>query len=78
MAWTSKTTLTRIHEHTQMDIQSIMKSCNASTFTSLEIHNLSIGRSEFELRPGEGIGMEISNVSAIFKGTIRYGYGSWL
>ncbi|XP_038561059.1 cholesteryl ester transfer protein isoform X1 [Micropterus salmoides] len=45
---------------------------------NLEIHNLSIGRSEFELRPGEGIGMEISNVSAVFKGTIQYGYGSWL
>ncbi|XP_076590154.1 cholesteryl ester transfer protein [Chaetodon auriga] len=45
---------------------------------NLEIHNLSIGRSEFELRPGEGIGMEISNVSAVFRGTIQYGYGSWL
>ncbi|XP_070687341.1 cholesteryl ester transfer protein [Pempheris klunzingeri] len=45
---------------------------------NLEIHNLSIGRSEFELRPGEGIGMEISNVSAVFRGTIHYGYGSWL
>ncbi|KAM9376124.1 cholesteryl ester transfer protein [Pholidichthys leucotaenia] len=44
----------------------------------LEIHNLSIGRSAFELRPGEGIAMEISNVSAVFKGTIQYGYGSWL
>ncbi|XP_029915391.1 cholesteryl ester transfer protein [Myripristis murdjan] len=45
---------------------------------NLEIHNLSIGRSEFELRPGEGIAMEISNVSAIFRGTIQYGYGSWM
>ncbi|KAM9351658.1 cholesteryl ester transfer protein [Symphorus nematophorus] len=45
---------------------------------NLEIHNLSIGRSEFELRPGEGISMEISNVSAVFRGTIQYGYGSWL
>uniref|UniRef100_UPI0037E80813 cholesteryl ester transfer protein n=1 Tax=Semicossyphus pulcher TaxID=241346 RepID=UPI0037E80813 len=45
---------------------------------NLEIHNLSIGRSDFELRPGEGIGMEISNVSAVFKGTLQYGYGSWL
>ncbi|XP_037539083.1 cholesteryl ester transfer protein [Nematolebias whitei] len=45
---------------------------------NLEIHNLSIGRSAFELRPGEGIGLEISNVSAVFSGTIKYGYGSWL
>ncbi|XP_044050239.1 cholesteryl ester transfer protein isoform X2 [Siniperca chuatsi] len=45
---------------------------------NLEIHNLSIGRSEFELRPAEGISMEISNVSAVFRGTIQYGYGSWL
>ncbi|KAM7002940.1 cholesteryl ester transfer protein [Tautogolabrus adspersus] len=45
---------------------------------NLEIHNLSIGQSEFELHPGEGIGMEIRNVSAVFRGTIQYGYGSWL
>ncbi|TKS72960.1 Cholesteryl ester transfer protein [Collichthys lucidus] len=45
---------------------------------NLEIHNLSIGRSEFELHPGKGIGMEISNVSASFSGTIQYGYTSWL
>ncbi|MEQ2176784.1 hypothetical protein GOODEAATRI_031620, partial [Goodea atripinnis] len=45
---------------------------------NLEIYNLSIGRSEFELRPGKGIGLEINNVSAVFSGTIQYGYGSWL
>nr|XP_023007841.2 cholesteryl ester transfer protein [Maylandia zebra]XP_023007842.2 cholesteryl ester transfer protein [Maylandia zebra]XP_023007843.2 cholesteryl ester transfer protein [Maylandia zebra] len=45
---------------------------------NLEIHNLSIGQSAFELHPGEGIAMEISNVSAVFKGSIQYGYGSWL
>uniref|UniRef100_A0A6Q2ZH53 Cholesteryl ester transfer protein n=1 Tax=Esox lucius TaxID=8010 RepID=A0A6Q2ZH53_ESOLU len=45
---------------------------------NLEIHNLSIGRSEFELKAGEGIEMDISNVSAVFRGTIKYGYGSWL
>uniref|UniRef100_A0A3Q4HZA4 Cholesteryl ester transfer protein n=1 Tax=Neolamprologus brichardi TaxID=32507 RepID=A0A3Q4HZA4_NEOBR len=45
---------------------------------NLEIHNLSIGQSAFELHPGEGIAMEISNVSAVFKGTIQYGYGNWL
>ncbi|KAG7234306.1 hypothetical protein INR49_005099 [Caranx melampygus] len=45
---------------------------------NLEIHNLTIGRSAFELREGEGIAMEISNVSATFRGTIQYGYGSWL
>ncbi|XP_041853978.1 cholesteryl ester transfer protein [Melanotaenia boesemani] len=45
---------------------------------NLEIHNLSIGQSSFELLPGKGIGLDISNVSAVFKGTIKYGYGSWL
>uniref|UniRef100_A0A674ALJ6 Cholesteryl ester transfer protein n=1 Tax=Salmo trutta TaxID=8032 RepID=A0A674ALJ6_SALTR len=46
--------------------------------TNLEIHNLSIGRSEFELKPGKGIEIAISNMSAVFKGTIQYEYGSWL
>ncbi|XP_067090839.1 cholesteryl ester transfer protein isoform X3 [Osmerus mordax] len=45
---------------------------------NLEIHNLSIGQSLFELQPGVGIAMEIRNVSAVFRGTIKYGYGSWL
>ncbi|XP_053282213.1 cholesteryl ester transfer protein [Pleuronectes platessa] len=45
---------------------------------NLEIHNLTIGQSAFELLPGEGVAMDISNVSATFRGTIRYGYGSWL
>lgn len=45
---------------------------------NLEIYNLTIGRSAFELRPGEGISLDISNVSAVFKGTIQYGYGGWL
>lgn len=45
---------------------------------NLEIYNLTIGRSAFELHPGEGISLNISNVSAVFKGTIKYGYGSWL
>lgn len=45
---------------------------------NLEIYNLTIGRSAFELRPGEGISLDISNVSAVFRGTIKYGYGSWL
>lgn len=76
MAWTSKTIHT--YTHIQMDVQSPQKFHNDSTFTSLEIHNLTIGRSEFELRPGEGIDMKISNVSVIFRGTIQYGYGSWL
>lgn len=44
----------------------------------LEIHNLSTGKSEFELKEYEGIGISISNVSAVFKGTINYRYGSWL
>ncbi|XP_077374172.1 cholesteryl ester transfer protein [Festucalex cinctus] len=45
---------------------------------NMEIHNLTIGHSSFELLPGEGIAMEISNVSAVFIGTIHYGYGNWL
>ncbi|KAJ0069286.1 hypothetical protein NL108_003215, partial [Boleophthalmus pectinirostris] len=45
---------------------------------NLEIHNLTIGQSTFELRPGEGISLNISNVSVVFKGTIQYAYGSWL
>ncbi|XP_035013012.2 cholesteryl ester transfer protein [Hippoglossus stenolepis] len=45
---------------------------------NLEIHNLTIGQSAFELLPGEGVAIEISNVSATFRGTIQYGYGSWL
>ncbi|KAI7802143.1 cholesteryl ester transfer protein precursor [Triplophysa rosa] len=47
-------------------------------FHNLEIHNLSIGKSEFELKENVGIRLSISNVSAVFKGTIIYGYGSWL
>ncbi|XP_077453367.1 cholesteryl ester transfer protein isoform X1 [Stigmatopora argus] len=44
----------------------------------LEIHNLTIGQSSFELLAGEGITIEINNVSAAFIGTIHYGYGSLL
>ncbi|XP_052438545.1 cholesteryl ester transfer protein [Carassius gibelio] len=47
-------------------------------FHNLEIYNLSIGKSEFELMENKGIGISISNVSAVFKGTLNYGYGSWL
>ncbi|XP_058849859.1 cholesteryl ester transfer protein-like isoform X2 [Acipenser ruthenus] len=45
---------------------------------NLEIHNLSIGKSEVELRENDAIGIEIHNVSATFKGALHYGYGSWL
>ena len=45
---------------------------------SLEIHNLSIGQSEFELKPGKGTEIAISKVSAVSKGTIQYENGSWL
>ncbi|KAF7699034.1 cholesteryl ester transfer protein [Silurus meridionalis] len=45
---------------------------------NLEIHNLSIGNSEFELRENEGIGITISKVSVVFKGTITYLYGNTL
>ncbi|XP_057691671.1 cholesteryl ester transfer protein [Corythoichthys intestinalis] len=45
---------------------------------NLEIHNLTIGQSSFELHAGEGIAIEISNVSAAFSGTLYYGYGGFL
>ncbi|KAG9336952.1 hypothetical protein JZ751_029969 [Albula glossodonta] len=45
---------------------------------NLQIHNLTIGRSEVELRENNGVGLSISNVSATFQGNIKYGYGSWL
>ncbi|KAM8861643.1 cholesteryl ester transfer protein [Synchiropus picturatus] len=45
---------------------------------NLEIHNLTIGGSKFDLLPGEGINLEIGNVSALFNGTLKYSYGSWL
>uniref|UniRef100_A0A672I194 Cholesteryl ester transfer protein n=1 Tax=Salarias fasciatus TaxID=181472 RepID=A0A672I194_SALFA len=45
---------------------------------NLEISNLTIGRSDFRLLPGVGIAMEIQNVSAVFRGMLQYGYGSWL
>ncbi|XP_058243906.1 cholesteryl ester transfer protein isoform X1 [Hemibagrus wyckioides] len=45
---------------------------------NLEIYNLTIGKSEFELQENEGIAITISNVSVVFKGTITYEYGSSL
>nr|XP_023682844.1 cholesteryl ester transfer protein isoform X1 [Paramormyrops kingsleyae] len=46
--------------------------------SNLEIHDLSIGGSRVELKENDHIGLSISNVSAVFQGTILYGYGSWL
>ncbi|XP_061102901.1 cholesteryl ester transfer protein [Conger conger] len=45
---------------------------------NLQIHNLSIGRSEVELQGDDRVGISISNVSATFQGTIGYEYGNWL
>ncbi|KPP75945.1 cholesteryl ester transfer protein-like, partial [Scleropages formosus] len=45
---------------------------------NLEIHDLLIGGSEVELRANDRIAISISNVSATFRGTMQYGYGSWL
>lgn len=74
-AWTSEET----HTHTiNIYVTPMVKKRVRPSPSSLEIHNLSIGQSAFELHPGEGIAMEISNVSAVFKGSIQYGYGSWL
>ncbi|TSK38535.1 Protein NLRC5 [Bagarius yarrelli] len=53
---------------------------SAYRFTGIvfEIHNLTIGNSDFELQENKGIAITISNVSVVFKGTIRYAYGSSL
>lgn len=76
-AWTSEQTHTCIHT-INIYVTPVVKKRVHPSPSSLEIHNLSIGQSAFELHPGDGIAMEISNVSAVFKGTIQYGYGSWL
>ncbi|KAF5890836.1 cholesteryl ester transfer protein, partial [Clarias magur] len=43
---------------------------------NLEIHNLTIGSSEFELQENKGVAITISNVSVVFKGTLAYKYES--
>ncbi|KAG2470058.1 CETP protein, partial [Polypterus senegalus] len=48
------------------------------TLGSLEIFNLSIGKSEVDLIQDGVIKVDIHNVSASFKGTLYYGYGGWL
>ncbi|XP_069037402.1 cholesteryl ester transfer protein isoform X2 [Lepisosteus oculatus] len=45
---------------------------------NLWISNVSIGKSEVELREDDAVGIDIANVSATFKGTLTYGYGNWL
>ncbi|KAM9481145.1 cholesteryl ester transfer protein [Clarias gariepinus] len=45
---------------------------------NLEIHNLTIGNSEFELQENKGVAITISNVSVVFKGTLAYKYGNTL
>uniref|UniRef100_A0AAV2L2J9 Cholesteryl ester transfer protein n=1 Tax=Knipowitschia caucasica TaxID=637954 RepID=A0AAV2L2J9_KNICA len=44
------------------------------TLENLNIFNLTIGQSAFDLRPGEGIYLNITNVSVVFRGTLQYSY----
>ncbi|KFU85826.1 Cholesteryl ester transfer protein [Chaetura pelagica] len=47
--------------------------------TNIQVNDLSIERSEVELREDDAIHISISNVTATFKGTLTYGYaGAWL
>ncbi|KAJ8281184.1 hypothetical protein GJAV_G00064470 [Gymnothorax javanicus] len=48
------------------------------TLKNLQIHNLSIGQSEVELQGDDHVKISISDVAAIFQGTLRYEYGNWL
>ncbi|XP_063800308.1 cholesteryl ester transfer protein [Pseudophryne corroboree] len=45
--------------------------------TNIQISNLSIENSEVELKEDDAVEIMIKNVSASFKGTLNYGYGSW-
>ncbi|KAG9475131.1 hypothetical protein GDO78_003541 [Eleutherodactylus coqui] len=45
--------------------------------TNIQVSNLSIENSEVELKEDEAIEIIIKNVSASFKGTLNYGYGTW-
>ncbi|KAM8945938.1 cholesteryl ester transfer protein [Pelodytes ibericus] len=45
--------------------------------TNIQISNMSIERSEVELRGDDAVNILIKNVSASFQGTLSYGYGAW-
>ncbi|XP_025959824.2 cholesteryl ester transfer protein [Dromaius novaehollandiae] len=47
--------------------------------TNIQVNNLSIEQSEVELKENDAIDIAIKNVTAVFKGTLNYGYdGAWL
>ncbi|NXG54659.1 CETP protein, partial [Hemiprocne comata] len=47
--------------------------------TNIQVNDLSIERSEVELREDDAIHIAIKNVTATFRGTLTYGYtGAWL
>ncbi|XP_075045072.1 cholesteryl ester transfer protein [Mixophyes fleayi] len=45
--------------------------------TNIQISNMSIENSEVELKEDDAVEIMIKNVSASFKGTLDYGYGTW-
>ncbi|KFV79922.1 Cholesteryl ester transfer protein, partial [Struthio camelus australis] len=46
--------------------------------TNIQVNNLSIEQSEVELKENDAIDIAIKNVTAVFKGTLNYGYaGVW-
>lgn len=46
---------------------------------SIQVNDLSIEQSEVELKENDAIDIAIKNVTAVFKGTLTYGYaGAWL
>ncbi|XP_075694803.1 cholesteryl ester transfer protein [Rhinoderma darwinii] len=45
--------------------------------TNIQVSNLSIENSEVELKEDDAVEIMIKNVSASFKGTLNYGYGTW-
>ncbi|XP_073515675.1 cholesteryl ester transfer protein [Phyllobates terribilis] len=45
--------------------------------TNIQISNLSIESSEVDLKEDDAVEIMIKNVSASFKGTLNYGYGTW-
>ncbi|XP_053934922.1 cholesteryl ester transfer protein [Cuculus canorus] len=47
--------------------------------TNIQVNDLSIEQSEVELKEDDAIHIAIKNVTAVFKGTLTYGYaGAWL
>lgn len=54
------------------------KNC-VSVVSSIQVNDLSIERSEVELKEDNAIHIAVKNMTALFKGTLTYGYaGAWL